>query len=151
MSFAQALSVIDTHATAAGAALSRKITLVLPGEPATPPGNCIAYWYEGDGAPRHFPPRTLTDQMVGERVTLRAYWSVSSRDRVAMANLEADVRALKLDLKSRLSGDSTLGGNCVDLDMDDADAAWLNLDGGLWRTLTIPLVLDYVDIQTIAP
>lgn len=151
MTFAAGLAVIDAHMLAAGTALTRPIRLILPGEPSTPPGNCGAYWYEGDGPPVHFPARTLTDEMVGERVTLRWYWQVSSRDKVAMGNLEADLRAVKVDLKSRLSGDSTLGGNCVDLDVGDADAAWLNLDGGLWRTLTIPLVLDYVDIQTIAP
>jgi len=151
MSFAAALTTIDAHMLAAGTALSRKILLILPGEPANPPGNCGAYWYEGDGPPAHFPPRTLTDQMIGERVTCRYYWSVSSRDKVAMSNLEADVQAVNRDVQARLAADSTLGGNCKDLLVGPADAAWLQLDGGLWRTLSIPLVLDFVEIQTIAP
>lgn len=152
MTFAAALAVLDTHLVTAGATLSaaNAITDVLAGEPGTPPGRCARYWYEGDGAPaRMGGQRTLGDQMTGERVTVRLYWPVSTRDRTVAPRLEADVQAAARAIKHALIGDSTLGGNCTDMEVGDADAGWLLLDSATWRTLSIPLVLDFVDLDPI--
>lgn len=150
MSFAGALTVIQTHCTTAGTSLTPTITDIGVGEPGTPPGRCIRVWYEGDGAPVHLAERTLADISVGERVTVRAYWPVANRDKPLASALESDLQAFVVLIKTALIGDSQLGGNCADLDVGQADAEWLLLDGGAWRTVTILLVLDFVGPYTLA-
>lgn len=151
MSFTGAFAAIGTHLNAAGNAIDRPVEVVFTGDPGVPTAKLIAYWYAGDGDPVHFPPRTLTDQMVGIQVTVQAYWPVATRDKNASANLEADVQALNYQIKSRLLGDSTLGGECKDLAISDTSTGWLAPDGGLYRTLTMTVTLDFVDLYTIAP
>jgi hypothetical protein len=65
------------------------------------------------------------------------------------AALEARVRALKVAIKTELNGDIDLGAACESVMVGDAEAGWLQLDGSTWRTLTIPLVLDMTDTDTI--
>jgi len=152
MTFSGAMSVIGSHLTTQGSSLSPKIIDVAAGEPAVPPGVCARYWYDGDGDPAHMGGRrTLGDQMIGERVTIRLYWPVQGREAAVSATREASVYAAKAAIKHALVGDSQLGGNCVDLDVGDVSAGWLMLadQGGAWRTLTIPLVLDLVDVDPI--
>ena len=152
MSFAAALAVLDAHLVTAGATLAEPntITDVSAGEPGVPTGKCARYWYEGDGVPaRMGGQRTLADQMTGERITVRLYWPVSTRDKRIAAALEAAVQAAARAVKHALIADSTLGGNCTDMEVGDADAGWLLLDSSTWRTLTIPLTLDFVDLDTI--
>lgn len=150
MTFSAAMSTLNTHLVTVGATLSPKITDIGQGEPGVPPGRCARYWYEGDGPPaRMGATRTLRDQMVGEKVTIRCYWPVAGRDKAVASALEVDVQAAARAIKNALIGDSTLGAACVDLEVGDADTGWLLLDGASYRTLTIPLVLDFVDIDTI--
>lgn len=150
MTFSGALTTIATHLGTAGNAQTPKITDIGVGEPGVPPGRCVRYWYEGDGAPARLgATRTLGDQMVGERLTIRAFWPVGTRDKTVSAALEADVQLFARAIKHLLIEDSQLAGNCVDLEVGNADAGWLSLDGGTWRVLSIPLVLDFVDVDHI--
>lgn len=150
MTFAGALTTIGTHCTTAGNALSPKLTDIGCGEPEVPVGRCIRYWYNGDGPPARLgAQRTLGDQMVGERLSIRAYWPVAERDKRVLAALDADVQAFVRAIKHALIGDSQLGGNCTDLEAGDAEAGWLLLEGATWRIVTIPLVLDFVDVDPI--
>jgi hypothetical protein len=152
VTFAAALAVIDAHLVTAGATLSdaNRIVDVAAGEPGVPTGRIARYWYEGDGVPaRMGGQRTLTDQMTGERVTIRLYWPVSTRDKKIAAALEADVQAAARAVKHALIGDAQLGGNCTDSEVGDADAGWLLLDSSTRRTLSVPLTLDFVDLDPI--
>ncbi len=152
MTFSGAMTVIGTHLSTQGNTLSPKIIDVAQGEPSVPPGVCARYWYDGDGAPARLGgQRTFGDEMVGERVTIRLYWPVQGREAAVAATREASVYAAKAAIKHALVGDSQLGGNCVDLEVGDVVAGWLLLaeQGGAWRTLTIPLVLDFVDVDPI--
>lgn len=152
MTFSGALTVLETHLVAAGAALSPAITDVGGGEPGVPPGRAIRWWYEGDGEPKRMgAPRTLNDEMVGERITVRAYWSVPTRDKAPSRALEVAIQLAVRQIRHRLLGDSTLGGNVTDLDVSGADVEWLSLGDAWWRVATVKLVLDMVDIDTIAP
>jgi hypothetical protein len=81
-------------------------------------------------------------------VTIAAYWPVA--DKAAMANLDARIHALKHELKTRLIGDSQLGGQCDDLDVGDAEVEYLEVTGALVARLTIPLTLDFGEAYTIS-
>lgn len=81
---------------------------------------------------------------------MRVYWPVATRDKKPAAALEAQVRALKVAIKTELNGDLELGGACESVDVGDADAGWLQLDNATWRTLTVPLTLDMTDTDTLA-
>jgi hypothetical protein len=150
MSFSGALTTIGTHCTTAGTALTRTVADVGRGEPATPPGPCIRFWYVGDGDPTRFAARTLKDVTVGERVMIRLYLPVSNRDSAPAQTVESDLQAFVVALKTALWGDSQLGGNCADLDVGAAETGWLLLDGGAWRTVSVPLTLDLVGVYTLA-
>lgn len=148
--FTTALSTLETHLVAAGTAITPAITDVSAGEPGVPPGACIRYWYTGDGDPKRMGRFVLNGESLGEQVTVRAYWPVATRDKAPAAALEAAVRALKVAIKTAINGDIDLGAACESVWIDDAQAGWLQLDGGTWRTLTVPLVLDMTDTDTIA-
>lgn len=144
-SFATALTNLEVHLTAAAAAVTPPIPDVGAGEPGIPTTACLRYWYEGDGDPARMSRNVLSAENIGERVTIRAFWPVSTRDKPAAAALETRVRALKHDIKTRLIADSDLSEACEITQVGEAEAGWLMLDGGTWRTLTIPLVLDFPD------
>lgn len=148
--FTTALATLETILTAAGTAVTPRITDIGAGEPGVPPGTCIRYWYAGDGDPSRMARRTLNRESLGERITVRAYWPVPNRDKAPAAALEARVRALKVAIKTGINADIDLGAYCESVDVGDADAGWLQLDGGTWRTLTVPLVLDMTDTDPLA-
>lgn len=144
-SFTTALANLEVHLAAAAAAITPPIPDVGAGEPGVPTVATLRYWYEGDGDPGRMARNVLTAENIGERVTIRAYWPVSTRDKPAAAKLEARVRALKHEIKTRLLADSDLSESCEITLIGDAEAGWLLLDGGTWRTLTLPLTLDFPD------
>lgn len=151
MSFAGALTVIETHLTAAGAAISPAITDIGRGE-RIGLSRRIDYWYEGDGPSGKLgAARTLGDEMVGERVAIRVVLPVTDRSVKLATDIDAEVQSIKTEIKKRLIGDSQLGSNIVDLSVGTAEAGWSG-EGGAWaRTLEIDLVLDFVDVLVIAP
>lgn len=148
--FPTALATLETHLIAAGTSITPNITDVGSGEVGTPAGDVIRYWYEGDGDPSRMARRTLTRESLGERVMVQALWQVSSRDKPVAAKLETRVRALKVAIKTALLNDSDLGASCESVLVGDADAGWLAIGGGTWRSLSIPLVIDMTDTDTIA-
>lgn len=151
MTFSGCLSTLETHLAAAGGACTPAITDIGCGDPGLPNGRVLRYWYTGSGAPSRMGARsTLTDEMIGEQLVIRAYFPIPTRsDKAVMRALEVDCQAIARQLTSRLNGDRTLGGNCVDLTVGDVNVGYLNGDA-TFRTVEIPLTLDFVDIDTIA-
>jgi hypothetical protein len=149
MTFPLALAAIGTHVTAAGTAVSPTIRDVAQGAPSAVNAPMLRYWYQGDVPAPHFPGgQTMTTIMVGERVNVAAYWPAS--DRAVLAGLDSWVRAVKHELKTRLIGDSQLGGQCDDLEVGDAEVEYLEVTGALVVRLLIPLTLDFGEAYTIS-
>lgn len=151
MTFAAALTALNTHLVAAGAAITPAITDVGWGQPGAPTSTCIRYWYEGEGDSPKMAPRTLTDATVFEAIRIAAYWPVATRDKAPAAALDTRVQLFVRQVKNRLNGDSQLGGAVVDIELGNASAGWLTVGDAAWRSVEIPLVVILVDIDTIAP
>ena len=150
MTFASAMTNIGAHLAAAGTAVTPEVLDIARGAPVSVNAPMIRYWYAGDGSAVHFGgSRTFGDEMVGERVTIAAYWPIS--DRAVLADLDARIFALKDQIKDRLLADSQLGGTCDDLDVGGADVDYPIVNGAQVAELTIPIVLDFGEAYTIAP
>lgn len=144
------MTTLDAHLVSAGATIDPVFKDIGRGA-SVPTGRCIRYWYEGDGEPvRMGAPRTLTDEMVGERVRIRAFWPLPSAAKTYTSAIDVEAQALKAAIKSRLVGDSQLGGQCVDLDVGSAEVDFVDIAGTAYMTLDLPLTLDLVDVDTIA-
>ena len=149
MSLATAMTQIGVHLAAAGTAVSPTITDVARGAPVSVNARMIRYWYAGDTSPAHYGGNTLTTAIVGERVTVGCFWPIS--DKAVLAGLDAELVALKHEIKTRLFGDSQLGGACDDLLVGDAEVDYPVVNGAQTAELTIPLTLDFGEAYTIAP
>jgi hypothetical protein len=149
VTFPTALANIGTHVRAAGTAVTPKILDVAQGSPVSVNAAMLRYWYSGDSPAPHYPGgQTLTQIMVGERVNVAAYFPAS--DRSVLAGLDTWVFAIKHELKTRLIGDSQLGGQCDDLEVGDAEVEYLDVGGALVVRLLIPLILDFGEAYTIS-
>jgi hypothetical protein len=150
---ASAAAAILTHAQAAGAAIDPPITdvarsdLLIPGSGQ----RCIRVAWDGEETPsRMGAGMTLNSQLVGERFRIRAIWTISEGGTVLAANRDADVAALRDELRTRLLGDATLGGACTDLALGYVATDWFEFTGSLGRVMDLFLVTDYSEFS-IAP
>jgi hypothetical protein len=149
VTFANAMTTIGTHLAAAGTAVTPQILDVSRGAPVSVGARMIRYWYAGDAAPtRYQGQRTLTTEMIGRRVTIAVLWPVS--DKAVLASLDAEIVAVETEIKTRLLGDSQLGGACDDLDVGYSEVDYPVVNGAQVAELTIPLTLDFGEAYTIA-
>jgi len=145
-----ALTVLGTHLAAAGTALSRPITDVARGLPYAR-GRQIRYWWDGETEPvRMGGPRVLNGELIGQRFNIAAMWPVVDGSETANAALDVEVIALTTDIRSRILGDSQLGGNVSDLELDYGEPDLVTIAGGLHLVVRWTLTLDYEE-ATIAP
>lgn len=144
MTWSGAITALEAHMLAAAPAHSQRA-----GDPGLPPRKTAAWYYVGTGE-NPLIPETLTDHSYAESVEVRFYWPVATRDVNPSRTLENDVRNITRTLIARLQADRDLGGNCSDLTIGDANAGWLESDGGVWRVSTIPLSLGFTDLEPIA-
>lgn len=137
-------AVLLTHATAAAAAVDAKWTDVAVGF-ANPTGRCIRLYYGGETVPVKVSPdapNVLNGAMVGDRVLIVAWWPLSNLTTSSAAQTDAEMWALKHELRTRIQGDSTLGGTCTDLDMEYAEPdVVVSATGVRWAVLTAEVLL----------
>jgi hypothetical protein len=150
MTFAAALTQIETHVAAAGSAINNPITDAQIGYPL-PKGRCIRVFYDGEDESEQSGERmTLTHNMVGERVLIVAFWPLSTSGEDFAANTEAEVWELKDEIRTRIDGDHHLGGQCDGLDLEYATTDIVQIGGGWWRTLEMTCLLAFLEPYTIA-
>ncbi|MGH2386249.1 MAG: hypothetical protein ACRDGB_14535, partial [Candidatus Limnocylindria bacterium] len=136
-------TVLETHARNAGAALTSPILDIDRASP-TPKGRCIRLWWSGDGPPgRMGASLTLSSEMIGERVSIVAFFPVSSLSEEVTGYNDTEARALRHELRTRISADSTLGGNVTDLAIEGVETGWESLNNTRYRTLDMTIVLDF--------
>jgi hypothetical protein len=150
MSVAAALAVLDGHLVAAGATITPAITDVHKGARANLQRR-IDYWLAGFAEPRRFGGQhaTLTDWMIGLKVTCCVYIPITDISKTYAANIETDLYTVAFNIAALVMGDASLGGNCTAVDVGDVDFDLIGTTGWL-RVAAIPLVLDFVDQITIA-
>ena len=118
MAYADTIAQIVTHATAAGAALTNPVTDVQRAFPV-PRGRCIRVYYGGETEPRRMGAnRVLNEELIAERTWVTLFLPISETGETLAAVLDAEAHAFKHDLRTRILGDSQLGGMQTDLEFD---------------------------------
>lgn len=117
MSIASAIGVLQTHLVAAGAALTDPLQDVDRGLPATA-GRQLRYYWAGEcEPPRMGGHRVLNGELVGQRFVIAATWPLTDLSAALVTVIDAEMQVLAGEIRTRIQGDSTLGGNITDLDL----------------------------------
>jgi hypothetical protein len=139
-----ALAVLQTHLTAAGAALTDPLLDVDRG--VLTGGRQIRYYWQGECEPPRMPAeRVLSGEMVGQRFTLAACWPLSDLSVDQVTELDKEMQALAFQVRTRIQGDSQLGGNVTDLDLDYGEAVMMSISNARHVVMEWQLDLAYVE------
>jgi hypothetical protein len=145
MSWDAAITALEAHMAAAAPGYSQR-----GGEPDAPATKTVAWYYEGTGD-NEFIGETLTDHPFGERVAVRFYWPVATRDAIPSRTLELEIRSITRAFIARIEADRSLGEQVtVATPDDDIEAGWLSIGAQWWRIVTVPLTLGFTDEEPIS-
>jgi len=141
VTYADTKAAIVTHAAAAGGALSDPILDARAAFPV-PKGRCIRVYYGGEAEPvRMGGKRVLNAELVAQRTIIAAFFPIALNDEDVAAQIDADLQALAHDLRTRILGDSQLGGAQTDLELGYVEPD-IVLNGntrylvGIWEVLS---------------
>ena len=122
-------------------------TSVLRGEPLAISGSpLLAYWITG----RTSDFRTLGD--IGSRtsVLIRAYFRMQDSQDVR-ETLEEEVWDTMVQIETKLSSDADLGGNVTDSNIGSGTVGYINMNGGVFRAVSVPYEMQILGEVTISP
>ena len=144
MSRSGALSQIDTLLSTisdpAFVAVYRGEPLAIAGSPV------LAYWLTG----RIAACETLGD--IGSRgsVMVRAYFRMQDSPDVR-ESIEEAVWDAMYQIDAKLRSDANLGGNVTDSSVGPATIGYVNMGGGVFRTVSVPFEMELMGEVTITP
>lgn len=152
MSFSGAITTIESHLTAAGAAVSPAITTISAGEPAAVTVPTLAWWYLGW---RPWEQNTLAKTQVQEGIAIRAYFPGSIRVSASgslNSTLESRLQAIGAALRTRVWGDVDLGTNATGIGISVEGlplAGWTQVGSSLCRITGFDLWFDVAEPDPI--
>jgi hypothetical protein len=139
-----AIAVLQTHLAAAGAALTHDILDVSRG--VLTGGRSIRYYWVGEcEPPKMGGQRVLNGEMVGQRFVIAASWPLSDLSTAQVTALDTEMQTLAGEIRTRIQGDSTLGGNVTDLDLEYGEAQMLAIANARHVVMEWQLDLAYVE------
>ena len=150
MTYAATKAAIVVHAAAAGAALTDPILDVSAGFPV-PKDRCVRVYYAGETAPlRMGGNRVLNGELVSHRTLVALFLPVTDTEEFTAAIIDAEMFDFGHDLRTRILGDSQLGGASTDLTVGYLEPDLVTYNNvryllGLWE-----IISDYVE-YTLAP
>lgn len=143
-----ALVVLATHLTAAGAALTDPILDVDRGLPTG--GRMIRYYWGGEVDPPKMPTRVLNGDVVGQRFEIVATWPLTDLSPEQVTVIDTEMQLLAGQIRTRIDGDSQLGGNVADLELANATPESATISNARHVALRWTLDLSYVE-YALAP
>lgn len=145
------LDAIQVHAAAAAiTAGGSKFVDVAVGFPAAK-GRCVRVFYAGEREVEHFESdKTLNSQLVAQAFVVRGYWPLSETDKVRQRVIEGEMAGFVKSLRTRILGDSQLGGEGADLNMGPAQSEQVVVGSTKYAITDNEIVVDY-DEFSIAP
>lgn len=139
-----ALVVLQAHLVAADATLTDPLLDVDRG--LLTGGRQIRYYWAGEvEPPRMSGRRVLNGEMVGQRFTIAASWVAQDLSVASVASIDTDMQALAGQIRTRIQGDSQLGGNVTDLDLQYGSPNLLTIGNARHVILEWQLDLAYVE------
>jgi hypothetical protein len=146
VAYSDVKAAIVVHAAAAAAALTTPILDARAGFPI-PKGRCVRVYYAGETAPEHMDGkrRVLTGELVSHITRIALFLPVSVTDEALAAVLDAELFNFGHDLRTRILGDSQLGGASKDLTLHYCEPDLVTYNNvryllGLWD-----VVSDFVE------
>jgi hypothetical protein len=138
------MDAIQVHAAAAAVtAGGAKFYDVAVGFPAAR-GKCVRIFYGGEREPERMGGElTLTSQMVAQAINVRGYWPVSETAAKNHRVIEGEMAAFVKSLRTRILGDSQLGGEGVDLAMHLAVTDQVLVTGIQYAVVDMEIVCDF--------
>lgn len=144
------MDALQVHALAAAATANTKFTDVRVGFPAAK-GKCVRIFYGGERVPEHFPDdRTLNSKLMAEAVVIRAYWPNADTGTNRQRETEIEMAVFVKDFRTRVLGDSQLGGEAVDLNLSPAAVEQVVIGDTKYVIAELEAVSDYTE-YTLAP
>jgi hypothetical protein len=140
-----ALVVLNTHLVAAGNALTDKLLDVDRGLPSSRGRQIRWYWGGEVEPPRMGGHRVLNGELVGQRFVIVACWPLTDLSEGLVSAIDAEMQVLAGEVRTRIQGDSQLGGNVTDLDLDYADPDTAVIAGARHVVLRWDLDLSFVE------
>lgn len=139
-----ALVVLEAHLVAAGAALTDDLLDVDRGLPTG--GRQLRYYWTGEvEPPRMGGPRVLNGEMVGQRFRIAATWPLQDLDVETVTAIDTEMQTLAGEIRTRIQGDSTLGGNVTDLELGYGEPDIVVISNARYVALLWDLDLAYVE------
>ena len=137
--------------TDAGQSLSTPTDEVRVGEPSTVDGRLVALWYGGE-VESPLGGHTLAKTNFMDRVVVRWYWPVATRQAADAQFLEVVAHDAARATVSRLFGDVHLTELTSGIFLlEDTETGWADYGGKWVRTLTITLGVDLPWTDDISP
>lgn len=144
------LDAVQVHAAAAAVtAGGATFTDVAVGYPVGK-GRCVRIFYGGERDPEHFGDRVLDANLVGQAIVVRGWWPTASTSTKEQRNIEGQMGSFVKSLRTRILGDSQLGGKCTDLVMGTGQAGQVMVGTTQYAITDIEIVVDY-DETPLAP
>jgi hypothetical protein len=150
MTYIAQRDAILVHAAAAAAAADATWTDVAIGL-ARATGRCVRVFYGGEAAPaRMGGARVLNGELVSETVIVAAFLPLADSSIGAYKAAEDQAFAFKHELRTRVLGDSQLGGASTDLLMSYAVPDVVVSNNARWLVLEAEFTTDFTE-YTLAP
>lgn len=141
---------ILVHAKAAAAAVDAEWKDVSIGAPF-PRGRSVRIFYGGEREPvRMGASRVLNGELVSEVIVLEAYWPTSGMGENELKALDDQMYDFKHELRTRVLGDSQLGGVSTDLEMGYVDPGWSQIGGTTYIGLRAEFTTDFTEYPIAA-
>lgn len=152
MTYIDQRDAILVHAKAAALATDSKWTNVAIGAPVMGNSKGCRVYYGGESAPARMgeSPRVLNGEMVSSHVALVAWWPLAGLADNAVAAVDTQMFTFVHELRTRILGDSQLGGKSTDLLMAYAEPDWLIVGGTRYALVGADFTCDYTE-YTLAP
>lgn len=147
--FDDILSALETHAVAAASDASSEFTDVTSGLPYPRGARSGRVTWTAEEAPWDMATdRSLSGQMLGDRILLRFMWVVGTLDEAAQRGRTLEMWTLADSLGTRLRGDQTLGGLVEGVDVEHAESDDQEFGGALYAVLDVYARLSHREQET---
>lgn len=114
-------------------------------------GRCVRIFYGGERETAHMPfEATLTSNLVAQAIVVRGYWPVAVTAVDRQRSIEGQMAFFVKELRTRVLGDSDLGGKSVDLAMTLATTQQVMISNTQYAVVDIEIIVDF-DEYTHAP
>ena len=138
------MDALQVHAAAAAiAAAGATFYDVAVGFPAAK-GKCVRIFYGGESEPPHFPDNRVLDAvLIGQKIITRGYWPLSETATKRQRAMEGEMAVFVSEYRTRVLGDSQLGGETTDLDMGLAQCEQAVIANTKYALVDIEIGVDF--------